>query len=63
MLPGCSTVAIQPQTLKVAILLTAPFVCVIGRSEMCQIVELRRGRTYGADGVTNGNKSSAANDK
>jgi len=43
--------------------LTAPFVCVIGRSVMGQIVELRRGRTYGADGVTNGNRTSAAKDK
>jgi len=30
---------------------------------MGQIVELRRGRTYGADGVTDGNSASAANDK
>jgi hypothetical protein len=30
---------------------------------MDQIVELRRGRTNGAEGVTNGNRNSAANNK
>jgi len=30
---------------------------------MGQIVELRTGRTYGAEGVTNGNRASAGNNK
>jgi len=35
-------------------------ICVTGRSVMGQIVELRRVRPYGPEGVTNENRNSAA---
>jgi len=38
-------------------------ICVTGRSVMGQIVELRRGRPYGPEGVTNGNRTTAYNIK
>ena len=38
-------------------------ICVIGRSVLGQIVERPRGRPYGAEGVTNDNRTFAATSK